>query len=149
MYKNHSHEYQKITLTHAEFLWFFLFLFKLEIVFFTVFQKVTHDSQCKKNVRNKVKPSFTAPWLQLVALWCIRSSDWLACWPMSLCLSSIYLIFPWLNGILHVLFYTLFPSIVSFGHNILILISFIYTQCAIFYYRDLPSFTSYFQIILL
>lgn len=68
-------------------------------------------------------------------------AQWLACWPMSHCLSFIYLIFPWLSGILHVLFYTLFPSIVSFGHNILIQISFIYMQCAIFYYRDLPSFT--------
>ena len=94
----------------------------------------------QKNVRNKVKPSFTARWLQLVAFWCIQPSDWLACWPMSLCLSYIYLIFPWLNGVLYVLFYTLFPSIVSSEHNILILISFIYMQCAIFYYTDLSSF---------
>ena len=56
---------------------------------------------------------------------------------LSISLSSIYLIFHWVNGILHVLFYNiLFPS-VSFGHNVFI--NFIYKDCIAFHY-DLPSF---------
>ena len=109
-------------------------------VFFIIFQKVIHNSQCKKKCEEQSETCFHST-LIAVGSTLMYPAQWLACWPMSLCLSFIYLIFPWLNGILHVLFYTLFPSIVSFGHNILIQISFIYMQCAIFYYRDLPSFT--------